>query len=72
MIEIKDHSGLSGKVSDFFSPINDDELINFLQKHPDSKFRIGGGLSGVSGAAVTFDNEIFIDFSNFKSLSMTL
>jgi FAD/FMN-containing dehydrogenase len=69
MIEIKDHSGLSGKVSDFFSPINDDELINFLKKHPDSKFRIGGGLSGVSGAAVPFDNEIFIDFSNFKSLS---
>jgi glycolate oxidase len=69
MTEIKDHSGLSGKVSECFSPINYEELIDFLQRHPDSKFRIGAGLSGVSGAAVPFENEIYIDFSKFKSIS---
>ncbi len=68
MIEIKDHSGLSGKVSDFFSPINPDELIIFLKQHPDSKFRIGAGLSAVSDAAVPIGDEIYIDFSKVNSL----
>jgi glycolate oxidase len=69
MSKIKDHSGLSGKGLDIFSPINIDELTNFLKKHPNSKFRIGAGLSGVSGGAVPFENEIYIDFSKFKSLN---
>jgi len=68
MTEIKDHSGISGKASEMFSPRGAEELIDFLIEHPDSKFRIGAGLSGVSGAAVPFDDEIYIDFSNFKSL----
>jgi glycolate oxidase len=69
MTEIKDHSGISGKASEMFSPRGAEELIDFLIEHANSKFRIGAGLSGVSGAAVPFDDEIYIDFSNFKSLN---
>jgi len=69
MTEIKDHSGLSGFPSEIFAPLNTDELIDFLKKYPNSNFRIGAGLSGVSAAAVPLENEIFIDFSNFKSLN---
>jgi len=69
MTEIKDHSGLSGFPSKIFAPLNPNELIEFIKKHPDSKFRIGAGLSGVSAAAVPLENEVYIDFSNFKSLS---
>jgi glycolate oxidase len=69
MTKIKDQSGLSGNAFDEFYPINIEELKNFLKRHADSKFRIGGGLSGVSGAAVPLENEIYIDFSKFKGLS---
>lgn len=69
MTEIKDHSGISGFPSEIFAALNTDELIEFLKNHPDSKFRIGAGLSGVSAAAVPLENEVYIDFSNFKSLS---
>ena len=68
MIEIKDHSGLSGTPLSVFSPKNAKELISFLKTNTKSKFRIGAGLSGVSGAAIPKSDEIFIDFSNYKSL----
>lgn len=68
MIEIKDHSGLSGIPKEIFSPENTNELITFLKNNTDSKFRIGAGLSGVSAAAVPLEDETFIDFSNFKEL----
>jgi FAD/FMN-containing dehydrogenase len=68
MIEIKDHSGLSGTPLSVFLPKNAEELISFLKTNTKSKFRIGAGLSGVSGAAVPKSDEIFIDFSNYKSL----
>jgi glycolate oxidase len=68
MIEIKDHSGLSGIPKTVFSPKNSEELISILKKNQKSKFRIGAGLSGVSGAAVPNSDEIYIDFSNYKSL----
>lgn len=68
MIEIKDHSGLSGTPLSVFSPKNAEELITFLKTNSKSKFRIGAGLSGVCGAAVPKSDEIFIDFSFYKSL----
>jgi len=68
MIGIKDHSGLSGTPLSVFLPKNTEELISFLKTNTKSKFRIGAGLSGVSGAAVPKSDEIFIDFSNYKSL----
>lgn len=68
MIEIKDHSGLSGTPLSVFSPKNAEELILFLKTNSKSKFRIGAGLSGVCGAAVPKSNEIYIDFSKYKSL----
>ena len=68
MIEIKDYSGLSGIPINVFSPKNSEELISILRANEKSKFRIGAGLSGVSGAAVPKSDEIFIDFSNYKSL----
>jgi FAD/FMN-containing dehydrogenase len=68
MIKVKDHSGLSGTPTEIFIPNNSVELISFLSKNRSSKFRIGAGLSGVSGAAVPKHNEIFIDFSKYKSL----
>ncbi|MFM7681463.1 MAG: FAD-binding oxidoreductase [Bacteroidota bacterium] len=68
MIEIKDHSGLSGTPLSVFSPKNAKELISFLKANAKSKFRIGAGLSGVCGAAVPKSNEIYIDFSEYKSL----
>ena len=61
MIEIKDHSGLSGTPLSVFSPKNAEALISFLKTNTKSKFRIGAGLSGVSGAAVPKSDEIFID-----------
>jgi FAD/FMN-containing dehydrogenase len=68
MIEIKDHSGLSGTPLSVFSPKNAEALISFLKTNSKSKFRIGAGLSGVCGAAVPKSDEIFIDFSNYKSV----
>lgn len=68
MIEIKDHSGLSGTPLSVFSPKNAEELGAFLKTNSKSKFRIGAGLSGVGGAAVPKSNEIYIDFSEYKSL----
>lgn len=69
MANIKDNSGMTGCPTEVFAAKNPDELIDFLKKNPDSKFRIGAGLSGVSGAAVPLSNEIYIDFSRYKSLS---
>ena len=66
MIEIKDHSGLSGYPIEVFTPNNPEELISFLSRNRSSKFRIGAGLSGVSGAAIPKHNEIFIDLSKYK------
>ena len=68
MIEIKDHSGLSGYPIEVFTPNNPEELISFLSRNGSSKFRIGAGLSGVSGAAIPKHNEVFIDLSQYKSL----
>jgi glycolate oxidase len=68
MIEIKDHSSLIGTPIGFFSPKNVEELSEYLLKNKDFKFRIGAGLTGVSGAAVPTNEEVFIDFSKFKSL----
>jgi len=68
MIEIKDHSGLSGYPIEVFTPNNPEELITFLSRNGSSKFRIGAGLSGVSGAAIPKHNEVFIDLSKYKSL----
>ena len=69
MIEIKDYSGFSGIPLNVFSPTNPSDLISFLKMNKKSKFRIGAGLSGVSGAAVPKKNELYIDFSSFKSLN---
>ncbi len=63
MIEIKDHSGLSGYPIEVFTPNNPEELISFLSRNGSSKFRIGAGLSGVSGAAIPKHKEVFIDLS---------
>lgn len=68
MIEIKDHSGLMGRTTKSYSPSTSEELIRFLLKYKDSKFRIGGGLTGVSGGAIPEEEEIFINFSNYKSI----
>lgn len=69
MTEIKDYSGLSGIPISVFAPKNTDELILFLKTNRNVKFRIGGGLSGVSGAAVPEQNEIYIDFRYFKNIN---
>jgi glycolate oxidase len=68
MMEIRDHSGLSGIPERVFRPSNKNELSDFLLQNPNSRFRIGGGLTGVSGAAVPEKNEIFIDMGNFRDL----
>jgi FAD/FMN-containing dehydrogenase len=68
MIEIKDYSGSFGSPIAVFSPKNSSELISFLHKNGTAKFRIGGGLSGVSGGAVPKTNELFIDFTFYKSI----
>jgi glycolate oxidase len=68
MIDIKDYSGNSGSPKQLFSPSTSSDLVSFLQENNEAKFRIGAGLSGVSGAAVPKNNEIYIDFSSYKSL----
>jgi len=68
MNEIKDYSGFSGVPLTVFSPINPHELSSFIRQNTNAKFRIGGGLSGVNGAAVPKTNEVYIDFSLYKSL----
>ncbi len=68
MIEIKDHSNLSGKPLAIFTPADSEELISFLNSNKDVKYRIGAGLTGVSGAAVPENDEYYIDFSQYKSL----
>ena len=68
MIEIKDYSGISGIPLTVFRPTSPSELILFIKRNRNAKFRIGGGLSGVSGAAVPKTNEVYIDFSIYKSL----
>ena len=68
MIEIKDHSGLFGRTTKSFFPSTSKELIRFLLKYADSKYRIGAGLTGVSGGAIPQEEEIFINFSNYKSI----
>lgn len=69
MTEIKDHSGLKGYPFKIFTPLHRQELIDFIKMFPNSKFRIGAGLTGVSAAAVPLKTEIYIDFSNYKSLN---
>ncbi|MCE2711292.1 MAG: FAD-binding oxidoreductase [Cryomorphaceae bacterium] len=68
MPEISDYSGISGCPITTFLPESVESLIDFLKSHPKRKFRLGAGLTGVSGGAVPFDNEIFIDLSGFTSI----
>lgn len=69
MTKITDHSGVEGNPLDIFSPTEVGELISFLKKNPNKKYRIGAGLSGVNGAAVPFHDELYIDFSKYKKLN---
>lgn len=63
-----DYSGLSGSPHSFFRPKNTKELQDILKANSGSKFRIGGGLSGVSGGAVPFQNEIFLETVHFNKI----
>jgi glycolate oxidase len=66
--KIADHSGLTIETSNYFKPKNTSDLTDFLTKNPTLKLRIGGGLTGVSGGAVPYENEHFIDLKTFNSL----
>lgn len=66
--EIKDYSGLKGKPKQICTPNSHHTLVSFLKKHPNANFRIGAGLSGVSGGAVPKENEIYIDLNGLKSI----
>lgn len=63
-----DYSGLSGRPYALFQPKNTRELQDILKANGGSKFRIGGGLSGVSGGAVPFENEIFLETVHFNKI----
>jgi FAD/FMN-containing dehydrogenase len=68
MTEIKDHSGLSGHPVSIFRPADAEELSHFLISNPSQKYRIGAGLTGVSGGAVPEAGECFVDMCGFQGL----
>ena len=67
--KIADHSGLTIETKHYYKPANTSDLTDFLTKNPTLKLRIGGGLTGVSGGAVPYENEHFIDLKAFNKLS---
>ena len=67
--KIKDLSGLAGFPKDFYSPLEIDDLVNYLKHLGNAKIRLGGGLSGVSGGAVPKNDEIYLDLSNLKKIA---
>ena len=67
-VERSDHSGLRGIPASSFIPLSIPALQQFLQEHPQKKFRIGGGLTGVSGAAVPEPDEAYIDLRHLKKI----
>ena len=69
MEAIKDHSGLSSIPISVFEPNDISELKSYLTNNSSSKFRIGAGLTGVSGGAVPDQNEIFISLKKFNKIS---
>jgi len=66
---ISDHSGLSALTSKYYRPENTAHLSDFLKENSTSKFRIGGGLTGVNGGAVPTENEFFIDLTRINHVS---
>ena len=68
-IRIADHSGLEITTRQYFHPNNLSELIDFINKNTSRKFRVGGGLTGVSGAAIPLIDEWFIDMNGLNRLS---
>jgi glycolate oxidase len=65
---INDHSGLNGVPKEIFKPETTDELVNHLLTNTTEKYRIGAGLTGVSGGAVPEKNETYIDLSGLNKL----
>jgi glycolate oxidase len=65
---ISDHSGLKGQPEYIFTAQNKEELSLFLKSRPFGKYRIGAGLSGVSGGAVPLPEEIYISMLGFDDL----
>ena len=68
-LSIADYSGLSGIPLASFSPTSIVELAQYLKANPEASFRIGAGLSGVSGGAVPMPHEHFINLSKLTKIS---
>ena len=69
MEAIKDHSGLSSIPISIFEPKEISELKSYLRTNSCNKYRIGAGLSGVSGGAVPDQNEVFISLKKLNKIS---
>jgi glycolate oxidase len=67
-IKIKDHSGLEIETNQYFNPTNKAELIDFIKANPTKKFRIGAGLTGVSGGAIPVENELYLNVSQLNKI----
>jgi glycolate oxidase len=65
---ISDHSGLKGIPEFTYLPKNTADLSLFLKSSPYRKFRIGAGLSGVSGGAVPVSDETYVSMLAFNEL----
>lgn len=61
MTPIKDYSGLEGTAAKDLSLKSKEEVIKFFETNDSSRVRIGGGLTGVNGAAVPLRDEIYLD-----------
>jgi glycolate oxidase len=68
-LSIADYSGLSGIPIASFTPTSIVELAQYLKANPEASFRIGAGLSGVSGGAVPMPHEHFINLSKLTNIS---
>lgn len=66
--DVADYSGLRGTPCEFFSPRTIDSLEKFVRKRPHASFRIGAGLTGVSGGAVPLSEECYIDVSQLTRI----
>lgn len=66
--DVADYSGLRGTPCEFYSPRTIDSLEKFVRQRPHASFRIGAGLTGVSGGAVPLPEECYIDVSQLTRI----
>lgn len=59
---------MEGRPSAHYQPKTAQELQSYLVQNPNKKFRIGAGLTGVSGGAIPNANETYIDMLGLNSL----